>query len=43
MKMSNVERRDKELVYISDEEAWQDILRIQKEEDDKAKYPTANK
>ena len=26
-----------------DEEAWQDILRIQKEEDDIAKYPTANK
>lgn len=26
-----------------DEEAWQDILRIQREEDDKAKYPTANK
>jgi len=26
-----------------DEEAWQDILRIQKEEDDIAKYPTAKK
>ena len=26
-----------------DEEAWQDILKIQREEDDIAKYPTANK
>ena len=26
-----------------DEEAWRDILRIQREEDDIAKYPTANK
>lgn len=40
-KMSNVERRDRELVYISDDEAWQDILRIEREENDNRKYPVA--
>jgi hypothetical protein len=39
--MNNIERRDKELVFISDDEAWLDIQRIQSEEKNQQKYPTA--